>query len=503
METAWYNAEVLDLGGRMPHPPARHAGRCLIVVVPAYSFLVSMPVPQQDPLNVFERLVLALVQAGVGDAEAIHATSLLPVRFADRLLRELEQRDLIDASGALSERGRTALSGGPPGEPPMYDHQYVIRDELTGTCLPGALTQETYSALAEAGDDAFRWRSRDSRTRSVHTLKPILGEQLPPPTPEEIRAFLPRAVSEEPIEYVDTWPTPCKLLITVHFPPGAVDSDDWYVRPPSEGVQAVPVLWAGGLHDVLAEASKYHSPFHSALAAFTNDLMDDPHDLGAYERAARDVRSRLGPSVASIASLHRYLIGMQKGLYGAEALEARGVLSSGNVQWELLDVLEPASIYAGRALEASLKALQDGHPYEGIPAPSRSSDKQDDFNDNKALLTQALTELGFHHHPGGGAPNALVAACRGLNVGHLPGGRPTLRALLSMAVLQATREERHPLRLAAQRHPRLIVQVDEVAARRNPAAHDADEEARALTLDELRDDADVVYCLAEIALNLS
>lgn len=487
----------------MPHPRSRHERRCLLVVVPAYAFLVSVPVPPRDPLNVFERLTLAFVRAGVRDATAIGDASSLPEPFTERLLHELRGRDLIGGSGALTERGLAALSGAPPGDAPFYDHRYVLRDGLMGTCLPGTLTQETYRALAEAGDDAFRWRGRDVRVRGIHTLKPTLGERLPAPTPEEVRSFLPHAVSEAPIDYVDAWPTPCKLLVTVHFPPGAVDSEDWYVRPPSEAVRAVPVPWAGGLRDVLAGAVEQAPLFRSALTELVDDLMDDPHDLGPYDRAAREVRRRLGPTVASIASLHRYLIGMQKGLYSAEALEARGQRSDVNVQWELLDVLEPASVYAGRALEASLKALQDSHPYEGLPAPSRSSSKHDAFNDNQALLTQALSELGFLPHPGGGAPNAMVAACWGLNEGRPAGRRPSLRALLAMAVLQATREDRHPLRLAAERHPRLIVQVDEVAARRNPAAHDADEEARALTLDELRDDADVVYCLAEIALSLT
>src|SRR5690606_38312242 len=120
MDAAWYNAEVLDLGGRMPHPRARHERRCLLVVVPAYAFRVSVPVPPQDPVNVFERLVLALVQAGVDDAAGIRSASLLPVRFADRLLRELGTRDLLIASGALTERGRDALTGGAPGDPPEY-----------------------------------------------------------------------------------------------------------------------------------------------------------------------------------------------------------------------------------------------------------------------------------------------------------------------------------------------------------------------------------------------
>ena len=506
MADGWSRAEVLDAGGSLPKPRDSHVGRCVTAVVPAYLYRVTVPLPPRRPVNLFERLVLSLARSGEAGAAAIQDHASLPALFAERLVHDLERRGFLDVRGSITERGAAVLEGEEEEEEPRFDVRYVLQDAIGGQLMPGGLTLEECDDLVVAGDDVLRARRSDQRSRTTVVLEATAGGQaFGPPSVSEVLDAVPAALKGLGVEFLDPRPTRCRLVVTAHAPTWAVDPHDWIILPPH--CTALSHAWRSHTYDLLSKAAATSDDLREAIESMMHNSLPDPSTLSEFERAARYVRDALGEAVARRPGLQRYLVGLQTGLYRAEAISRRESRRESNVEWELLEAMEPASTSAGRAAENSLKAILKTHPYQGVPATTTvpngaaGAEKREAWERNADLLSHALDVLGYAEHPKGGAPHGLVSACQDVRGASDGSGKRKLRSMIVMATLQATQEEAHPLRSAAAHHPTLIVDLDEVASRRNPATHDDDDEARTLSLQTLRDDADVIFRLARIALD--
>jgi hypothetical protein len=135
----WSRARVLAYDHQEPGD-----GR-LCLLWPAWAYRVTAPVLQQRGLDLFERVVLGLCQAGVRRPDRMGALIELDARLCAHILDRAVDAGHLDKRHELTDLGRQALRTGSAAESPEWRVCYVFEDPFSGELWP-----RTTDSLREA-----------------------------------------------------------------------------------------------------------------------------------------------------------------------------------------------------------------------------------------------------------------------------------------------------------------------------------------------------------------
>ncbi|MEH0576760.1 MULTISPECIES: hypothetical protein [Streptomyces] len=135
----WSRARVLSYDHRDPGD-----GR-LCVLWPAWAYRVTAPVLQQRGLDLFERVVLGLCQAGVRRPDRMGALIELDARLCAHILDRAVDAGHLNKRHELTDQGRRALRTGSAADSPEWQVCYVFEDPFSGELWP-----RTTDSLREA-----------------------------------------------------------------------------------------------------------------------------------------------------------------------------------------------------------------------------------------------------------------------------------------------------------------------------------------------------------------
>jgi hypothetical protein len=119
----------------------------LFLCWPVLAYRVTAPVLRVRHLNIIEKVVLALCQAGIRRSADIAAKIHQSEELCEYVLRQLRDQERIDQSGVPTEQGRQTLTSGKVGEEPEFIVTHVLQDLLTGRLWPRAATDLVFQRV--------------------------------------------------------------------------------------------------------------------------------------------------------------------------------------------------------------------------------------------------------------------------------------------------------------------------------------------------------------------
>ncbi|MFH8490289.1 hypothetical protein [Streptomyces longisporoflavus] len=135
----WSRARVLSYDRREPGD-----GR-LCLLWPAWAYRVTAPVLKHRGLDLFERVVLGLCQAGVRRPDRMGALIELDARLCAHILDRAVDAGHLNERHELTDQGRQALRTGSTAESPEWQVCHVFEDPFSGELWP-----RTTDSLREA-----------------------------------------------------------------------------------------------------------------------------------------------------------------------------------------------------------------------------------------------------------------------------------------------------------------------------------------------------------------
>ena len=127
-----------------PAPPRREERVC--VIFPAWAHRVTAPILPRRGIDLFERVVLGLCQAGIREPDRIAARINLHARLCSHIIDQAIYHRLLDRQRELTEEGRRALRTGSVAEETSWSVRYVLQSPETG----GDLWPRTAERLVDA-----------------------------------------------------------------------------------------------------------------------------------------------------------------------------------------------------------------------------------------------------------------------------------------------------------------------------------------------------------------
>ena len=206
----------------------------------------------------------------------------------------------------------------------------------------------------------------------------------------------------------------------------------------------------------------------------------------ADREACLQVEHKLTPAIRNWEELFEDLVALERLYIEAKELSEPKIL---------LDKFEDILTRLQKAAERLFKTLQQKYPTRG--RADRLSDRRD-FN--RQPLNDYARNAGFKEP----LPEGLLSVDRNLIRKAADNGKGSLRALMLATLLATPDNSMHPLRLVAEQYPDLLHRLDDLAEKRNAAAHASNQPpAQPHQLTELVEQIDVVYRLVAGTLQLS
>ncbi|MEV5711841.1 hypothetical protein [Actinoallomurus sp. NPDC052274] len=476
-------------------PDIRRDGR-LCVVFPAWAHRVTAPVMPRRGIDLFERVILGLSQAGVREPERIAARTNLHVRLCAYIVEQATQRKLLDKQGELTLLGRQALRTGSVAEETTWSVRYVFQSpEETGELWP-----RTADALIDAY--VLRRTSQNVRLQLGTPGHPDVIDAViikPPPTSPESaqrRSYLGRPTIAQIVEVarLDRVAREAERvraferrerLASVAAPEDA--SASGVPRTASAVAEAPelhrvafvddpePVLIVGFAEIGADGALIPHDPFGAGSNAMFRELLEHGirvnEDLAdRVQRAARqetaDVQRRFNEAEADARALIESKLTTEFGREIRGHGDAFGLMIE--VDLALLrgsqpDALERVAQASYRLHEEYFRRLAVAYP----PRPDRLLATARSAELAKALIVEAGNRIGFDTVPElfTRLSNDAVNGVRRRQ------GNLYLKDAAPLCVVAAHDDGDHPLRRMAAERPDLLTALATLGRLRNRGAH--------------------------------
>ncbi|ASW55777.1 hypothetical protein [Plantactinospora sp. KBS50] len=481
----WSRARILMYDRR---PPAGDGRICLLW--PAWAYRVTAPVLERRNLDLFERVTLALCQAGIRQLDRIGEIVELDARLCGHILDRSVRSGHLDGRHELTDRGREALRTGTSAQLTEWQVCHVFEDPFTGELWPRTADQlrEAYvlrftpvGAELELGT-----AGRSDRTVAHRTAPPTRGPQRPGAARVVEAASADRAarrVFQVRQFERDQGLAPAAAPGDIAGPQGAAARAD--LAPQLDRIAFLadpePVFLAGFLvvpSDGGAETAEAWTAldpfglgpsdfFQSLIYRFGRDdgLLDTEIDRRAAAElvVARDQYRQAGAELRDL--LERRL-----------AHEFGPAVRGDRDAFDLMLELELAAQSGDRDEDLERVAHTTLRMYEVLfrrmlVAYPVSPETFESFRRNRslrrAMLEEAAQRIGFHQVTGlysGVTENELTKTYQGQ-------GHSYLKALCALSLLAAQEHADHPLRAMAAEQPDLPVTLTTLNALRNRAAH--------------------------------
>lgn len=156
----------------------------LALLWPAWAYRVTAPVLRNRGLDLFERVVLGLCQAGVRQSDRIAALVELHPRLCAHILDRAVETGLLDDSHDLTDNGRQSLRTGSAQQAPEWQVCYVFEDPFTGELWPRTVESLREAYLVRANADGVELElgtaGRSDRARARRIIPPDDRHPQPP-----------------------------------------------------------------------------------------------------------------------------------------------------------------------------------------------------------------------------------------------------------------------------------------------------------------------------------
>lgn len=487
---------VLDFGPRPGEQPSR--GASLWLAWPAWEWKIVGPKPNRRSLNLFERVVLRLGQAGVRDPEAqgrllglshelialIHTQGQsggwldargAPTKRGERLLEDdaaleqdvslvtglvyqdpdsqqlwprfVEQRSLAEVD-YRNEKGRPTLLRGTSGNPRREQLFVVQPEDPDPPCEP---------ELARILDALVRSHQASRRTASASS-GPF---ELDPDWNDSVSDHLSKYRLER-IKVLEPVPEPVYLLTRVYLPSAEVEEAGWRVCD------------CFGLGDNLLLRQRVEAkmrlfpPLEQRVQNLVKAETSESLSLSGWQQrleqqALEELKKQLSLDITS--PRHRHLLPR---LMEFEAAWKEAVAMGQKCS----EAKRKAVLIAGQnVIEFLLRRFWTDAGGAAYSAPLVKSlvNHPGDRQYNARAWNDVAKSLGFLCP----LPDSLSRVRAGKVIQALEHGRGTLRPMLLAALMHAGQAENHALRRAASAHPELLRSLDALAGARDEAAHDS------------------------------
>lgn len=424
--------KLLDYGCPGPFGETVGGQRKLAWPVNAHRVTLPKPTDDRDGFNPFERVVLKMIDAtGVREAEALARETCIPFALVQCVLLRLRDKAFIDEHNGIIEQRRHNWADREE-RPSSFVTALLFRELATGKILPFLHLLDEMNPLKRKEEDEKKYRR--IRWNDEHKDNP--------PTPRDVIAAL-RMMKKRAAAFDGAARLPAVRHVTI-----AEEPEPYHLECP------IAIQRSDGEFRI---ADPFGNGFSLVLENAFSRLLEQDEGLGHW---MMDWRQRLAnPQTERQAETPKqpYHNDANLGKYPKLVLNLR---LKRNRQHRSI-----GQIYAG--LEWALFYACARHPYDAVIKKLRLAN----LSDHPELLRRAAERIGLRLPQRG-----LRPVLRG-KLDDFLSGEAEMGTVLSLSLLQAEQDDRHPLRRVAVRHQDLIPQIFQIKKKRDAQSH-GDERAQ-------------------------
>jgi len=431
--------KLLDYGNPKPFGETIGGSRCLAWPVDTYRVTLPKASNDGDSLNPFERVILKLLDAvGAMDANVLADETRIPLDLVQGILRRLRDKGFIDEHNVIIKRKGNNLKD-QEEEIPIFVTAMLFRELATGKILPFLHFMDDTNPLRKKEE------GKNDRFRVIHWQD--VHKKNPPEARDVVTCL--RAMKRRSVAFGRNDRMPAVLQITIARSP-----ELYYLECPiavqkSDGEFRIADPFGNGfslvLESVFVELLEQDSELSQWLLNWKQSLSNprppkpDGPDQWPKEPFDNKANEQCYPNL--VASLRR-----------------RYIRSDDNVHWmavartisKIHASLEWALFYAccHRSSDEAIKVL-----------------KLTIQKNHSTLIANAALSVGLD------LPDFVF---RPVPEGKLIGfqdGQAELGTVLAIAILQAEKDESHPLRRIASSHPDFIARLLGIKKNRDEKGH--------------------------------
>ena len=431
--------KLLDYG--RPNPFGETIGGLRCLAWPVNSYRVTLPKASNDGdgLNAFERVILKLLDAvGAMDAHALADETRIPLDLVKGILLRLRDKGLIDEHNVISKRMGENLKC-QEEKTPVFVTALLFRELATGKILPFLHFLDDTNPLRKK-DEGKKHPPREIRGQDVHNKNP--------PAPHNVISAL-RAMKRRSEALGRNDKMPAVLQITIARSP-----ESYYLECP------IAVQKSDSEYRI---ADPFGNGFSLILESAFLQLLEQDSQLQQWLLNWKQSLSNPRPPKANGPEQ------WPKESFDNEAngqcypklvtnLRRRYVRADDNVNWTAM-ARPIAAIHA--SLEWAFFYACCRRPFEDAIAKLKFTGHLQ----HSALLRNAAQRVGLEH------PEFHL---RPVPLGKLfdfQNGQAELGTVLAIAILQAEKDESHPLRRIASLHRDLISRLLAIKKHRDEKGH--------------------------------
>jgi hypothetical protein len=478
--------------------PDPKAGKRTYLLWPAWAWRVVAPAVRERQLNVLQKAVLGLSQAGVVSAEAVSRKLGLELDLAAFIASELRQRGWTDSWGRLTDKGRELLE-----EETLQAQQmvtgFVFQDPWNQELWPRFVERLNY-AEREVGKNGFprlvMGTTGDPKPKSAFMHLPLGAVSPSQPDVRNILdvtrrhrqalrgagrspgvededggTFEPNPIDFDRVALVDERPQRVFLATYFYLPKDADQAGDWQVCDPF-GMGSSTLLRRA------MERQMEHSPeLHARVEELLGSaLREDIGGVRAWKerlqgKAELIMDRQLTPAIRQLP-YHKDILELTLAYVEVEEL-GEGCSAP---------TLRAVLLAARRLLEALLAHLLGAH--RPVDITRRLAREQEYCT---SVYTSTAKELGFETP----LPPSLANVKR--EHVHAVVKRAEawrLRPLIIANLLAARDDSQHPLRKVARHEQRLLAELDIITAAASSEMHPG---SRGIRVKDVQDTVHRVY----------
>lgn len=496
-----------------PLPKVRWSQRQYLLY-PVRMYRVVAPRVASRKVNILEKAVLGMCRAGITEAAKIGHHLDIGKDLTALIISQLADRDYVDSRGNLTQKGQKVL------EDETFIAQdatagFIFQDPWTGDLFPRFAEREEYAEVRFNGSgwpELILGTTGKPIYQKVFLPRDVRNTVEPRPTPMEIinavrqhertlknvsrikdddddTWVLEKVPALDRVAFIDEEPTDLWLATCIYVSEDLSNGNAWNTCDPF-GLGDSPWL--------LRKLEKHlKNQTIQGLEEWLLNMLGDQRKeqfnnlddwlTRADREACLQVENKLTPAIRRWEELFDDLVALER-LY----IEAEEVTDCKILLGKLEDILTKSQ----KVAERLLKMLQQDYPTKG---------KADRLSDRRELNRQPLNDYAKNAGFRQPLPPGLLSVDRNSIRKAADYGNGSLRALMLATLLATPDNSTHPLRLAAQQYPDLLDLLDELAEKRNAAAHSSNQrgDTQPRKLADLAPQIDTVYRLVAGTLQLS
>ena len=457
---------------------------------PCHAFRVMTPVRPPAHLNLFEELVLRLLDDARMNERRLAEVTTLDRSLLRLVLSRLRDQGFITEQNELADSGHSYLAQRELEEP-SYEVRTVFRECISGVLLPVMLAGSlSYEELADWNHTHARIRQMEDRTESLRLLRPPRADAMPPPAPPDVlrvarrhaelgrqyavlrgdAAFAAPELTRVQQLSVDPNPEFVFLRCPVVIPAAG---DDYRICDPF-GLGFSDTLFRA--YESLRGISQEEQEFILKLRERSLTVRARTPKGDAREREVEEmVLTRLGDGVVRFRELFAKLRQAER-----EIRDSSQPPRNSDEEAHFRYAAQQAAQSLAQALELALVHVVSGA--RAAACETLLASQAQSSQDNAALLIRFAQRLGFHTGDVGSLLQVVPGRVRGLRQGDID-----LQALVAVALAAADESPEHPLRMLAAHFPQWLVFLSELKRMRDAGAHGMARKAGGMKLASLRE----------------